>query len=59
MPLFISGTLVDQSGRTLSGQTTEGFYVSIRCGQRNNPYPICPLGMSSSHSSTTTPLVVH
>lgn len=30
MPLFISGTLVDQSGRTLSGQTTEGFYVSVR-----------------------------
>jgi len=30
MPLFISGTLVDQSGRTLSGQTTEAFYVSIR-----------------------------
>jgi hypothetical protein len=24
IPLFISGTLVDASGRTLSGQTTEG-----------------------------------
>lgn len=23
VPLFVSGTLVDQSGRTLSGQTTE------------------------------------
>eukprot|EP01084_Bolivina_argentea_P315896 547445_1 len=30
VPLFVSGTLVDLSGRTLSGQTTEGFYVSIR-----------------------------
>jgi 5-methyltetrahydrofolate--homocysteine methyltransferase len=30
IPLFVSGTLVDQSGRTLSGQTTEAFYVSIR-----------------------------
>ena len=30
IPLFISGTLVDQSGRTLSGQTGEGFYASIR-----------------------------
>jgi 5-methyltetrahydrofolate--homocysteine methyltransferase len=30
MPLMVSGTLVDQSGRTLSGQTTEGFYVSVR-----------------------------
>jgi len=30
IPLFVSGTLVDQSGRTLSGQTGEGFYASIR-----------------------------
>ena len=30
VPLFISGTLVDQSGRTLSGQTGEAFYASIR-----------------------------
>lgn len=29
-PLFISGTLVDQSGRTLSGQTGEAFYASVR-----------------------------
>lgn len=26
VPLFVSGTLVDQSGRTLSGQTTEVWY---------------------------------
>jgi len=26
---MISGTIVDQSGRTLSGQTTEAFYISI------------------------------
>jgi 5-methyltetrahydrofolate--homocysteine methyltransferase len=30
IPLFVSGTLVDQSGRTLSGQTGEGFYASVR-----------------------------
>ena len=30
LPVFISGTIVDQSGRTLSGQTTEAFYASIR-----------------------------
>jgi len=30
IPLFISGTLVDQSGRTLSGQTGEAFYNSMR-----------------------------
>ena len=29
LPLFVSGTIVDNSGRTLSGQTTEAFYVSI------------------------------
>ena len=30
IPVFISGTLVDQSGRTLSGQTGEAFYASVR-----------------------------
>ena len=30
VPMFVSGTLVDQSGRTLSGQTGEAFYASIR-----------------------------
>ena len=30
MPVFVSGTIVDMSGRTLSGQTGEAFYVSIR-----------------------------
>mgnify|MGYP006077793277 FL=1 len=30
LPLMISGTIVDQSGRTLSGQTTEAFYTSLR-----------------------------
>ncbi len=29
IPLMISGTIVDQSGRTLSGQTVEAFYISI------------------------------
>ncbi|MFH5882727.1 methionine synthase [Halalkalibaculum sp. DA3122] len=28
-PVMISGTIVDQSGRTLSGQTTEAFWISI------------------------------
>ncbi len=30
VPLMISGTITDRSGRTLSGQTTEAFYNSIR-----------------------------
>lgn len=29
-PIMISGTIVDQAGRTLSGQTTEAFYNSLR-----------------------------
>jgi 5-methyltetrahydrofolate--homocysteine methyltransferase len=30
LPLVISGTITDRSGRTLSGQTPEAFYFSIR-----------------------------
>jgi 5-methyltetrahydrofolate--homocysteine methyltransferase len=30
LPIMISGTIVDQAGRTLSGQTTEAFYNSLR-----------------------------
>ncbi|CDN32917.1 5-methyltetrahydrofolate--homocysteine methyltransferase [Mucinivorans hirudinis] len=36
-PLMISGTITDQSGRTLSGQTIEAFYESVRHG---NPMSI-------------------
>lgn len=44
LPLFISGTIVDMSGRTLSGQTTEAFYASLR---HSKPFCIglnCALG---------------
>src|SRR5580765_5894546 len=30
LPVLISGTITDASGRTLSGQTTEAFYNSVR-----------------------------
>lgn len=30
LPLWISGTITDKSGRTLSGQTVEAFYNSVR-----------------------------
>ncbi len=30
VPVWISGTITDQSGRTLSGQTTEAFWISVR-----------------------------
>ena len=29
IPVFVSGTIVDQSGRTLSGQTNEAFWNSV------------------------------
>ncbi|XP_016856819.1 methionine synthase isoform X4 [Homo sapiens] len=35
-PIFISGTIVDKSGRTLSGQTGEGFVISVSHGE-----PLC------------------
>jgi len=30
LPLWISGTITDRSGRTLSGQTVEAFYNSVK-----------------------------
>lgn len=36
LPLIISGTIVDKSGRTLSGQNVEAFYISVRHAD-----PIC------------------
>ncbi|WP_457669704.1 methionine synthase [Thiolapillus sp.] len=44
LPIMISGTITDQSGRTLSGQVTEAFYNSLR---HANPISIglnCALG---------------
>ena len=32
IPVFISGTIVDNSGRTLSGQTNEAFWNSVSHG---------------------------
>ncbi|MGQ8366419.1 homocysteine S-methyltransferase family protein [Glaciecola sp. 1036] len=44
LPVMISGTITDASGRTLSGQTTEAFYNSLR---HVNPFSFglnCALG---------------
>lgn len=44
LPIMISGTITDQSGRTLSGQTTEAFWNSVR---HANPFTVglnCALG---------------
>lgn len=43
-PIWISGTITDASGRTLSGQTTEAFWISIA---HVNPFCVglnCALG---------------
>lgn len=44
LPIWISGTITDRSGRTLSGQTVEAFWHSVR---HANPWAIglnCALG---------------
>lgn len=44
LPIIISGTITDASGRTLSGQTVEAFYISIK---HMNPLAVglnCALG---------------
>lgn len=43
-PLLISGTITDASGRTLSGQTPEAFYYSVRHGQPTGVGFNCALG---------------
>ena len=44
LPVMISGTITDASGRTLSGQTTEAFWYSVR---HTTPFSVglnCALG---------------
>ncbi|HSH75157.1 MAG TPA: methionine synthase, partial [Longimicrobiales bacterium] len=36
-PVMVSGTITDQSGRTLSGQTAEAFYNSVAHGVQPGP----------------------
>ena len=46
LPIMISGTITDASGRTLSGQTLEAFYISVK---HANPVSVglnCALGAS-------------
>lgn len=44
LPIMISGTITDASGRTLSGQTTEAFYNSLRHEQPISFGLNCALG---------------
>jgi 5-methyltetrahydrofolate--homocysteine methyltransferase len=50
VPIMISGTITDRSGRTLSGQTVEGFWNAVR---HVNPWSIglnCALGPKDMRS---------
>lgn len=40
LPVMISGTITDASGRTLSGQTTEAFMISL------SHYPLLSIGLN-------------
>ncbi len=44
LPIMISGTITDASGRTLSGQTTEAFYNSLRHAEPVSIGLNCALG---------------
>jgi 5-methyltetrahydrofolate--homocysteine methyltransferase len=44
LPIMISGTITDASGRTLSGQTTEAFYNSLAHAQAFSMGLNCALG---------------
>ncbi|CAE1278796.1 metH [Acanthosepion pharaonis] len=46
-PIFVSGTVVDKSGRTLSGQTPEAFIISV-----SHANPMC-LGLNCSLGAVT------
>jgi 5-methyltetrahydrofolate--homocysteine methyltransferase len=44
LPIMVSGTITDASGRTLSGQTTEAFWVSVMHGSLFSVGLNCALG---------------
>lgn len=46
LPILISGTITDASGRTLSGQTLEAFYVSVMHARPLSIGLNCALGAS-------------
>ena len=54
LPIMISGTITDASGRTLSGQTTEAFYNSLRHAEALTFGLNCALGPSGRTSCGST-----
>jgi len=49
VPVFVSGTIVDKSGRTLSGQTAEAFLISI--AHANPMWYVIPVSFIRSNLS--------
>ncbi len=50
LPIMISGTITDASGRTLSGQTLEAFYISVKHARPLSIGLNCALGASEMRS---------
>lgn len=50
LPVMISGTITDASGRTLSGQTLEAFYISISHAKPLSVGLNCALGATEMRS---------
>ncbi|ULQ55262.1 homocysteine S-methyltransferase family protein [Flavihumibacter rivuli] len=50
LPIMISGTITDASGRTLSGQTLEAFYVSVMHARPLSIGLNCALGAAQMRS---------
>uniref|UniRef100_A0A8C5N771 Methionine synthase n=1 Tax=Gouania willdenowi TaxID=441366 RepID=A0A8C5N771_GOUWI len=63
-PVFISGTIVDRSGRTLSGQTAEAFVISVSHAKPLSIGLNCALGAAEMRpfieaiGKSTTALVI-
>ncbi|MBN8798030.1 MAG: homocysteine S-methyltransferase family protein, partial [Stenotrophomonas nitritireducens] len=54
LPVMISGTITDASGRTLSGQTAEAFYASVAHGQPLSIGFNCALGATDMRPHVET-----
>ncbi|BAV09980.1 5-methyltetrahydrofolate--homocysteine methyltransferase [Filimonas lacunae] len=50
LPIMISGTITDASGRTLSGQTLEAFYISVSHARPLSVGLNCALGANDMRS---------
>ena len=54
LPLMISGTITDASGRTLTGQTAEAFWNSVRHGDLLSIGFNCALGADAMRPHVKT-----